>query len=245
MNVTAGSNPVRTVRIQFGDGSAQSLGALGDGATTVSHIYQRAGTFLVTLTATDGSGERTTISTPVVVAARAPLSVEFDSTPAVTGGPPVSVAFAVTVSPSDVPIRRYDWSFGDGRSLSTSGPSTSHVYRSDGTRTVRVTAVAVDGRTATAQIQIVIPEETPLNVTLTATPATPTAAPITVSFIAVITQGAAIDHFEWSFGDGTSAETSGGGTSHIYTVPGTVVVTVTAVAVDGRRGTGRIELIIP
>ena len=84
VDVKAGSNAIRSVRIQFGDGAAQALSALGDGETDVSHVYRRAGTFLVTLTATDGAGERTTITTPVVVAAQAPLSVTFDPVTAPT-----------------------------------------------------------------------------------------------------------------------------------------------------------------
>ena len=156
-SVDAGSNPIRSVRIQFGDGSAQSLGALGDSGTDVSHVYRRAGTFLVTLTATDVAGERTTITTSTVVAAQTPLSVTFDSTTVPTAGPPVSVSFAVTVAQTDVAISCFDWTFGDGTSPSTSGDTTSHVYTSSGNRTVKVTAVATDGRTATAQIQIVIP----------------------------------------------------------------------------------------
>ncbi len=244
VNVTAGSNSIRTVRIQFGDGSAQSLGALGDGATSVSHVYRRAGTFLVTLTATDIAGERTTITTPVVVAAQAPLSVTFNSTTVPTGGPPASVSFTVTVSPTDVAISRYDWTFGDGTSLSTSGASTSHVYTSSGAQTVKVTAVAVDGRTATAQIQIVIPEATPLGVTLS-TSTTLSTPPISVLFTATASDSTVIERYDWTFGDGTSLSTSGNTTSHVYTASGTVTVTVTAVAADGRTATTQIQIIIP
>lgn len=69
----------------------------------MSHIYQQAGTFLVTVTATDITGERTTI--------------------------------------------------GDGMTLSTGGGATNHVYSTssaDSTVTLIVTAVATDGRTASA-----------------------------------------------------------------------------------------------
>ena len=243
VNVTAGSNPVRAVRVQFGDGSAQALGALGDGATTVSHVYRRGGTFLVTLTATDVVGERTSITTPVVVTAQTPLSVTFDAVTAPTTGPPVAVSFSVDVAPSDVPIRRYDWTFGDGTSLSTSGSSTSHVYTSSGTETVRVTAVAVDGRTARAQIQIVIPEATPLSITL-ATPTTGT-APVSVTFSATVAPtGIAIGSYDWTFGDGASASTSGASTSHVYSSAATVTVTVTANATNGQTATAQIQIVI-
>ncbi len=156
VGVTAGSNPVRNVRIQFGDGSAQLLGALGDGDTDVSHIYQQAGTFLVTVTATDIAGERTTIRTSIVVAEAeplAPLSVMFNTFTQPTGTPPVSVTFSLTVSPDDVTIGRYVWDFGDGTTLSTGDAATNHVYSTssaDSSVTVIVTAVATDGRTASA-----------------------------------------------------------------------------------------------
>ena len=239
VDVTAGSNPIRSVRIQFGDGSAQSLGALGDGGTDVSHVYRRAGTFLVTVTATD-IGERTSITTPVVVAAQAPLSVTLATTTTLTA-PPISVAFTATVEPTGTPIRRYDWTFGDGTSLSTSGASTSHVYSSSGTLTVKVTAVAVDGRTATAQIQIVIAEATPLSVTISRSPSTTLTAPVTVTFTASVTPTASITNHAWDFGDGTEVSTGSSSiTNHNYTSAETVTVFVTITAGDGRTATGRL-----
>ena len=254
---TAGEATVFTVSVDAGSESdpqrahpvrrrlGQSLGALGDGGTDVSHVYRRAATFLVTVTATDIAGERTSITTPVVVAAQAPLSVTFDSTTVPTGGPPVSVSFAVTVSPTDVAISRFDWTFGDGTSLSTSGDTTSHVYSSSGTQTVRVTAVAVDGRTATAQIQIVIAEATSFSVTLSQ-PTPPGSPPVSVSFTATVAPtSTAIERYDWTFGDGKSTSTSGDSTSHVYTSSGNRTVKVTAVATDGRTATAQIQIVIP
>jgi len=52
VQVGANGDPIREVTINFGDGDVQSLGAL-TGTRTVSHIYRRAGTYRVEVTATD------------------------------------------------------------------------------------------------------------------------------------------------------------------------------------------------
>ena len=67
LSVTAGATPIRTMTIDFGDGSEQSLGALA-GTGTVAHVYRRDSTYVVTVTATDtvwAAGD----SSPTVTAA--------------------------------------------------------------------------------------------------------------------------------------------------------------------------------
>jgi hypothetical protein len=159
LSVTAGATPIRTVTIDFGDGSAQSLGAL-TGTGTVAHVYRRDGTYVVTVTATDAGGESTTVTSTVVVDEEevTPLNVTLSVTTTGTLTAPISVAFSAAVTPTTATIVRYNWTFGDGTSARTSGASTSHVYtKSDtGANTVTVTAIDTDGRRASAQIEILI-----------------------------------------------------------------------------------------
>ena len=68
VNVASGTGAanIRDVRVEFGDGESVSLGAIS-GQTTVSHIYDDAGTYVVSATATDVSGFSERVSTSVTV----------------------------------------------------------------------------------------------------------------------------------------------------------------------------------
>jgi PKD repeat protein len=53
-----------------------------------------------------------------------------------------------------------------------------------------------------------------------------------------------VQSFKWDFGDGSTATTSGGVTSHVYTSNGAKEATVTVETTDGRTATGRTAFII-
>lgn len=151
--VTAGGSAVREVTVDFGDGTSQSLGAL-TGSLTVSHVYRRDGTFTVTVTVTDVAGIATSVSTAVHVVAPTPIGVTITAD-SMTPAANTPVRFTATVTPSTTSIDRYRWNWGDGTPETiTSGNQTSHVFTSTGTKTVRVTVFAVDGRTAQGVIEI-------------------------------------------------------------------------------------------
>ena len=57
---------VREVTVDWGDGDRQNLGAV-TGNAVVSHVYDNAGTYAVTGTVTDASGNTSTVSTSVTV----------------------------------------------------------------------------------------------------------------------------------------------------------------------------------
>ncbi|HYJ95330.1 MAG TPA: PKD domain-containing protein, partial [Vicinamibacterales bacterium] len=66
----------------------------------------------------------------------------------------------VSVSPDDTAIQptRFEWAFGDGRSITTNSPSTTHVYTTDANAPVTVT-VKIDltnGQTLVATTQILL-----------------------------------------------------------------------------------------
>ena len=63
----AGAPAVRNVTIDFGDDSGASLGAL-TGRRSVAHLYERAGSYIVTATARDAAGRRHASSIGIVVA---------------------------------------------------------------------------------------------------------------------------------------------------------------------------------
>ena len=71
----------------------------------------------------------------------------FSATTAQAGSP---VSFDASASSSPVgAIARYDWSFGDGSTTSTTTPRTTHVYSTAGTRTARLTVTNTAGTSLT------------------------------------------------------------------------------------------------
>ena len=67
----ATSNPIQSVRVDWGDGQSQTLGGI-TGPVGLTHTYSRAGGYTITATATDTSGQPG-VSSVAVVVAEAPL----------------------------------------------------------------------------------------------------------------------------------------------------------------------------
>ncbi|MDD5188048.1 MAG: DUF3344 domain-containing protein, partial [Methanoregula sp.] len=139
-NVTGGEQPL-TVRFtdtstgtpsrwtwDFGDGS-------GSTEQNPVHTYTSTGTYTVRLTVTNNLGTDTTIRTDYITVTPtvAPVAA-FSATPQ-NGTAPVSVQF--TDLSSHFPTS-WAWDFGDGSGSTDKNPS--HVYRSGGNYTVRLTA---------------------------------------------------------------------------------------------------------
>jgi hypothetical protein len=155
-----GSATLRSATIDFGDGTAQALGNLAGGTTTVVHTYNgptglAPQPYTATVQATDINGESASASTTVVVTPRSrQINVTLTATPgtAVLGsGQPVRLTATVTpaVGAADV-VEKYEWSFGDGSDAETTGNEVTHVYTSSGVKTATVKVTTIDGRTATA-----------------------------------------------------------------------------------------------
>jgi hypothetical protein len=115
-----------------------------------------------TVTASAGAKQ----STAVTVTRRDPASVATATlsatagTPVVGSGQSFSFTATVNVSPADPAIQptRFEWAFGDGGSIVTNSPSTSHVYTSgpNSTRTVTVKIDLTNGQTLVATTQILL-----------------------------------------------------------------------------------------
>lgn len=160
VTTTAPGSPITNVSLDFGDGASLSLGSL-TGTASVSHVYASAGTYTVVGTVTDSSGEQVSATNVITVASQTPLNVTLTKTSPTTN-PTVNspVSFTATVSPTGVAISRFEWTFGNGTSVSTSGGSASHAYSSAGLKTVQLIAVAADGREGTAQTQVLVVQGT-------------------------------------------------------------------------------------
>ena len=147
-------NAIRSVRIDFGDGSGTTLGALPN-ATTVSHVYNRTGAYSVTATATDALGFVGSTSTIITVLDRASIPVSVTATVPLSGG---LVTFSANVTiPAGVSIRAYEWDFGDGVVFTTTGITTSHRYTSARTYHVTLRVIATNGQEGFTELDIRVP----------------------------------------------------------------------------------------
>jgi PKD repeat protein len=143
---TSGSAP-RTVA--FTDASTNSptswAWTFGDGYTSTlkspSHAYSTAGTYTVSLTATNAGGSNTLTRTGYITVSTATVApvASFTGTPT-TGKFPLTVSF--TDASTNSPTSWY-WTFGDGSTSTLKSPS--HTYSAKGTYTVSLKATNAGG----------------------------------------------------------------------------------------------------
>jgi PKD repeat protein len=190
----------------FGDGGTST-------ATNPSHEYASAGTYTVSLTATNSCGNDTDTKTNYITVnpCLAPVAA-FSGTP-LSGEVPLSVSFtdASTNGPTS-----WSWNFGDGGTSTSQNPN--HTYNNAGTYTVTLTATnscGSDGETKTDYV----------TVTCTAPSAgfvgSPTSGevPLNVNFT---DQSTGATSWSWDFGDGGTS--SAQNPSYEYTSAGTYTV---------------------
>jgi PKD repeat protein len=146
---TAG-NAITSIAIDFGDGTN---GLLRGNASTVQHVYTAAGTYVVTVIATDSSGAQGSGSTVIVISN--PVTARFSFTPN-PGKVLQPVTFDGSASSSGSGIASYSWTFGDTVNNSASGVTVQHTYGAAGTYNVVLTVVDNSGRTASTSQQVVV-----------------------------------------------------------------------------------------
>jgi PKD repeat protein len=199
----------------FGDGSSAGTGV------TPSHTYAAGGTYMVTLTVSDGTYSKS-ITHSVLV--DSPPAAAFSVT---TAQPIVGSPVAFNGSASNEPggsIVSYSWNFGDGSAAGT-GATPSHTYSASGPYTVGLTVTDQDGHTATVSHTVNVASTAPA-ASFTSSPSHPLAH-TSVSFdgSGSTDTGGTLSSYTWDFGDGTNG--SGITTTHTYGAPGNYSVTLT------------------
>jgi hypothetical protein len=138
---TTGAN-LSNVHLDFGDGSATDLGPIG-GVTTTAHVFGATGIYTATATSRDATGDTGSLATSVIVGALQPTLI-VQPNPTATNTP---TTFSVQGTTTAI-VDHYLWSWDDGTApYSTSGPQTTHSFRSLGTKTIRVDVVGIGGGT--------------------------------------------------------------------------------------------------
>jgi len=224
-----GGGPLGGVPVTFSTdkGSISPSTAATDGSGVATATLTTTVTAKITATAGAQSGTAT-----VTVSARS--LAKFTASPAsTTAGVPVTF----TVTPTEganISNLRIDFGDGDVRNLGPISVETPvlKVYTSTGTFTATATATDVNGDAGSFSTQVII---SAAFVGLTFTPAAPTVNSA-VTFTATVPANTAVEHFEYTFSDGTpTIVTANPSTQHTFTTSGQKTASVAVFGVGGRQ----------
>jgi PKD repeat protein len=216
-------------------------GGTGTGANP-TYVYNTAGHYTATVTATDTLGGSQSASVAVIVN---PV-ITFTAAPAATPNPTdvgQTVSFS-SVASGGTGTLTYTWTFGD--TVTETGASTNHVYATAGTPTATVTATDTLGVQTSATVAMTVNPKVSF-------PTTPAAAPNPagmptygvgqpISFSAPAGGGSGALTYTWTFSDGGTG--TGASPSHAYTAAGTYTATVTATDALGNSTSTTITVIV-
>jgi PKD repeat protein len=223
-SANTGTSPLT---IQFTDSSANTptswVWSFGDGGTSTvqhpSHIYTTAGSYTVTLTATNAGGSNTNSQAgyiTVTSAATAPVTSFYS---AVTSGTtPLTIQF---VDLSTNTPTSWAWSFGDGDTSTVQHPT--HLYSTAGIYTVTLTATNAAGSNTVSQSSYITVSDAVPVASFTSN-VTSGSAPLFVQFTDTSTNTPTA--WTWVFGDGGSSTEQN--PVYEYESAGTYTVTLTA-----------------
>ncbi|KYG68040.1 cell surface protein [Bdellovibrio bacteriovorus] len=191
-------------------------------ATSVTSVYKKAGTYVMTASVQDVSGTTSQeVSFKTVVVASEPVMIA--PTVGVAGQP---VTFDVGI-PENMTLLDAYWTFGDGTPSVSSMDAIQHTYAQPGTYTVKVLVVGNPGGEKMLSQTIVISEEEDQVVcTAAAAISGPSEAkvgsPVSLSLYMPQCLADQVGAIRWAFGDGGSA--SGQNVQHTYAAEGTFEV---------------------
>lgn len=206
----------------FGDGTNSNV-------LNPSHTYTAAGTYSISMTATDASGCTDTF-TGLVTVNQTPTA-NFIGDTLNSCGYPLTVNF----TNQSTGATDYIWDFGDGTPISTA-LNPSHIYSGPGQYTVTLTAINSAGPCQDSTVKLsyinIIPP-----VAGFVQPPDSGCIPLTINFSSTSSSPLdPISSYYWDFGDGSTATSATGLISHTYTVAGTyspvLIITTSAGCTD-------------
>lgn len=203
----------------------------GDGRSSTTqnpmHSYDAAGTYTVTLIASNAEGSDTATKQAYIVVSDPgqPPVADFDADPK-SGVAPLSVNFTdlSTGGPTS-----WSWDFGDGNTSTSQNPV--HNYTAAGTYDVSLTATNAQGTDTETKAGFITVTSAP-QPPVAEFSATPTSgpAPLVVNFTDLST--GAPTSWSWDLGDGSTTSTLQN-PSYTYANPGTYTVSLTATNAQG------------
>jgi hypothetical protein len=225
----AGGGPIGGVPVAFSTdhGTVNPSTINTDSSGNATTILSTTATAKITATA----GTVTSAASTVSVNPRGLSGFTSNASSLTTAGTPVQ--FTVTPSTganvSNVHVDFGDFAALDFGAISTA-TSTTHPYGAAGIYTATATASDSSGNIGSLSTQVVVGA---LQVTLTASPS-PTATDTPTTFQVGGVSTAAIDHFLWSWDDGTpSFSTTAPQTTHSFSGRGTKTIRVDVFGVGG------------
>ncbi|MBK9984217.1 MAG: PKD domain-containing protein [Saprospiraceae bacterium] len=171
--------------------------------------YNTAGSYNVTLKATNAQGMNTITKTNYITVGDDPVS-DFDFT---------QNGLVVTFQNLSVGATSYLWNFGDGNTSTQTNPV--HTYNQDGTYNVKLTAINDCGSDITTITIVII---TPPIAAFDAAP-TEGCPPMEVEFFNLSSTNA--DSYQWNFPGGSPPSSNSFEPTVVYETPGTFNVTLT------------------
>ena len=195
----------------FGDGTTS-------GIQNPSHTYTSAGTYGVSLVATNGAGYNSHYDATAITVVGVPVA-SFTGAPT-SGSIPFTVTFTDTTTNSPT---SWAWTFGDGGTSTSQNPS--HVYTSVGTYDVSLVATNAAGTSSYTRTAMVVTSST-ASVPVAAFTGTPTTGTTPMAVTFTDTSNNSPTSWLWDFGDGGTSTSQN--PTYVYNYAGTYNVTLTA-----------------
>ena len=229
-NVTSGDAPLDILFTDASTGTSTAWNwSFGDGTASTQknpvHTYSAAGSYTVTLTASNAAGNDTKTKENYITAT-APQKpvVNFWGTPR-SGDAPLSVAFKdiTTGSPT-----AWNWDFGDGTNSTEQNPK--HTYSAAGRYTIKLTATNAAGSNTLTKYYYLTVTGTALQTPIASFNSNITSGNAPLNVLFTDTSTGTPTTWSWNFGDGTNSAVQN--PTHTYSTAGnyTVVLTVTNAA---------------
>ncbi|AKB17623.1 cell surface protein [Methanosarcina sp. WWM596] len=225
-NATSGKVPLT---VKFTDNSSGGPTSWkwdfnGDGTidSTVQnpvYTYSTAGTYSVTLNATNGTVSSELTKSSYIYTGNGPTA-SFTTSPQ-SGEAPLTVQFTDTSTGSPT---SWLWDFGDGSTSNSQSPS--HTYSRAGTYTVKLTVTNSYGSSGTASSSITA-YSIAVPVAGFSSNATSGSAPLSVQFTDQSTNGPTA--WKWDFNSDGTIDSTVQNPVYVYTAPGTYSVTLSVV----------------
>jgi PKD repeat protein len=239
-NGSASSSTNGTYAWDFGDGQTGSR-------LSVTHRYQRGGTFTITMTVTSDNRQASTSSRTITVSTTLPATAaNFTFSPTnpainqdvvfnasgtpVPGGPGFPGGGGGGAAP--VQGATYTWDFGDG--TTGTGTSVTHRYTRGGTFAITLRVTSDAGLTATTSRQVTISTTLPAgSANFVFSPTDPHTDDVV--FFNASSSTLSNGTYSWDFGDGNNG--SGVTATHTYSATRTYTVTLTVRNTLGQSAT--------